>query len=394
MKRISIFGATGSIGQSTLDLIRRDKESYDVIALTGGRNTAQLAKDAIEFGAQIAVTGYEDALPQLKDALAGTGIEAAGGQGALIEAAARPTDWFMSAIVGAAGLLPGLEALKHGNTLALANKESLVTAGPLFMGAAKQYGATVLPVDSEHSAIFQALQSGKHEEVESITITASGGPFRTWPMEDLAKATVAQASTHPSWDMGQRITIDSASMFNKAMEVIEAREYFDFTPSQINVLIHPGSTIHSIVNFRDGAMMAHMGTPDMRHAIGFALHWPTRTTLPVARLDLPALGQLTFREADHTRFPALRLAYAVMEQGGHAGAVFNAAKERALDHFIDGKIGFMEMAPIVEHVMDTMSSRDGLENDTLTLETVLNADHLARRRVDDALSDPALRATT
>lgn len=380
LKRISIFGATGSIGQSTIDLIKRDQAAYDVVSLTGGANIAQLAQDARDLSADIAVTAYEDRLPELRDALAGTGIDCAAGQGALVEAAARPADWIMSAIVGAAGLAPGFEALKHGTSLALANKESLVTAGPLLLAEAKKHDARILPVDSEHSAVFQALVGEQVSEVERVIITASGGPFRTWSAEQLKGATLAQACKHPSWDMGQRITIDSASMFNKALELIETKEFFGLNADQIEVIVHPGSYVHALVGFKDGALMAHMGAPDMRHAIGYALHWPERRELPVARLDLAKLGSLQFEAPDKIRFPALRLAREVMDTGGLAGAVFNAAKESALDLFIEGKIGFTEMAVIVERVLTQMSPDLGHVDAQITLDMVYQADAEARAR--------------
>ncbi|WP_066709651.1 1-deoxy-D-xylulose-5-phosphate reductoisomerase [Celeribacter ethanolicus] len=383
MRRISIFGATGSIGQSTIDLIRRDREAYDVVALTGGGNIARLAQDAIDLGAKVAVTAYEDRLSELRAALSGTGIEAAAGDAALIEAADREVDWFMSAIVGAAGLAPGLRALRHGKTLALANKESLVTAGPLLMDTAKEQGARILPVDSEHSAVFQGLVGENPAEVERVIITASGGPFRDWSLEQLEGATLEQACKHPSWDMGQRITIDSASMFNKALEIIETKEYFGFSPDQIEVLVHPGSYVHALVGFRDGALMAHLGAPDMRHAIGYALHWPERRDLPVERLDLAKVGQLRFEAPDEIRFPALRLAREVMATGGLAGTVFNAAKEAALDLFIARKIGFPDMARLVERVLTEMSAGVSLRVNALSLETILEADKEARARVFD-----------
>ncbi|TNE66222.1 MAG: 1-deoxy-D-xylulose-5-phosphate reductoisomerase [Rhodobacteraceae bacterium] len=383
MRRISIFGATGSIGQSTIDLIRRDREAYDVVALTGGGNIARLAQDAIDLGAKVAVTAYEDRLSELRAALSGTGIEAAAGDAALIEAADREVDWFMSAIVGAAGLAPGLRALRYGKTLALANKESLVTAGPLLMDTAKEQGARILPVDSEHSAVFQGLVGENPAEVERVIITASGGPFRDWSLEQLEGATLEQACKHPSWDMGQRITIDSASMFNKALEIIETKEYFGFSPDQIEVLVHPGSYVHALVGFRDGALMAHLGAPDMRHAIGYALHWPERRDLPVERLDLAKVGQLRFEAPDEIRFPALRLAREVMATGGLAGAVFNAAKEAALDLFIARKIGFPDMARLVERVLTEMSAGVSLRVNALSLETILEADKEARARVFD-----------
>ncbi len=385
MKRVSIFGATGSIGQNTLDLIGRAPDQYEVVALTGGRNIERLAADARRLGAQLAVTAHDDLLDDLRAALAGTSVEVAAGRAALLEAAARPADWTMSAIVGAAGLAPGMEALGQGATLALANKESLVTAGPLLMATAARHGARILPVDSEHSAIFQALVGEDIAAVERIIITASGGAFRDWPLERLAGATLAEASSHPNWDMGQRITIDSASMFNKALEVIETREFFGVSPDQIEVILHPESLVHALVGFRDGALMAHVGASDMRHAIGYALHWPERRDLPVARLDLAAIGTLNFRAPDPARYPALRLAREVMQRGGLAGAVFNAAKERALDAFIAGRIGFLDMAGVVEDVLTRMSSESGLIDAEITLDTVAHVDHLARVRADEAM---------
>lgn len=386
MRRISILGATGSIGQSTIDLIRRDRESYDVVALTGGRNIDQLARDATELGATLAVTCDPALYGALKERLAGTGIETGAGDAAVVEAASRPADWVMSAIVGAAGLLPGMEAIGQGRTLALANKETLVAAGPLVMAAAKTHGARILPVDSEHSAVFQALVGEDISAVERIIITASGGALRDWPLERLAKATVAEASTHPTWAMGQRITIDSASMFNKALELIETREFFGVDPSKIEVVIHPESLVHALVGFCDGALMAHVGPSDMRHAIGYALHWPERRDLPVERLDLAKIGALTFRAPDPARYPALRLAQAVMQAGGKSGAAFNAAKEIALDAFIEGRIGFVDMAGLVEDVLDKMWSSDGLNRAANSLEDILETDRLARRRASDLIT--------
>ncbi|MCG7623301.1 1-deoxy-D-xylulose-5-phosphate reductoisomerase [Epibacterium sp. Ofav1-8] len=386
MRKISIFGATGSIGQNTIDLIRRQPDAYDVVALTGGHNIAQLAQDAIELRAEIAVTAHDARLPELRAALAGSAVEAAAGPEALLEAASRPADWIMSAIVGAAGLAPGLKALEQGTTLALANKESLVCAGALLMQTAERHGARILPVDSEHSAVFQALVGERLDEVERIIITASGGAFRDWPLEALRTATLAQASSHPNWDMGQRITIDSASMFNKALEVIETREFFGVDPSQIEVLVHPQSLVHALVGFRDGALMSHLGAPDMRHAIGYALHWPERKTLPVPRLDLAAAGQLEFRAPDPNRYPALRLAQEVMARGGLSGAAFNGAKEQALDHFIAGRIGFLDMATITEQVLASLEAHPGLIDAAMTLENVTRVDDLARQATDQVVT--------
>jgi 1-deoxy-D-xylulose-5-phosphate reductoisomerase len=378
-RRVSIFGATGSIGQNTIDLIAREPDNYDVVALTGAGNIAQLATDARNLGADIAITAHDDLLDDLRAALQDSGIQAAAGANAIREAATRPADWVMSAIVGAAGLAPGIEALKQGATLALANKESLVCAGRLMLETARTHGAEILPVDSEHSAIFQALIGEDMAAVERIIITASGGAFRDWPLEELADATLDQASNHPNWDMGQRITIDSASMFNKAMEVIETHEFFGISPKQIEVLVHPQSMIHALVGFNDGALMAHVGPPDMRHAIGFALHHPHRKHLPVERLDLAKIGSFDFSTPDETRWPALRLAREVMERGGMSGAVFNAAKETALDGFIAGRLRFPEMAEVVEETLNQLNSDTSLIDATMTLDNVAQVDHLARQ---------------
>ena len=386
MRRISIFGATGSVGEQTIELIERagGASTFRTVALTGGRNIARLAEQAHALRAEIAVCADPADLPALRQALVGTQIETAAGPLAIAEAADRPADWTMSAIVGAAGLVPGLRALAQGSTLALANKESLVAAGPLLMATAAAHGARILPVDSEHSAIFQALIGEDIASVERIILTASGGALRNWPLTALAAATITDALAHPNWAMGQRITIDSASMFNKALEIIETREYFGITPDRIEVIIHPESIIHSMVGFSDGAIMAHMGSPDMRHPIGYALNWPARAPLPVARLDLAQMATLTFRAPDLVRYPALRLAAEVMRIHGLAGAAFNAAKEVALDLFLDGRIGFMDMAGVVEDTLNRLSADPSLGNAAQTLEDVLAMDHLARTRAAEA----------
>jgi 1-deoxy-D-xylulose-5-phosphate reductoisomerase len=379
VRRVSIFGATGSIGQNTIDLIKRAPQAYQVVALTGASNIAQLAADARALNADLAVTADETKLDDLRAALSGTGIEAAAGDAAIVEAAGRPADWIMSAIVGAAGLAPGMAALAQGGTLALANKESLVCAGSLLLATAQGSGATILPVDSEHSAIFQALVGEEMDAVERIIITASGGAFRDWPLADLKNATLHQASSHPNWDMGQRITIDSASMFNKAMEVIETREFFGVDPVQIEVIIHPQSMIHALVGFTDGALMAHVGPADMRHAIGYALHHPARRHIPVERLDLAAIGTFEFRAPDDARWPALRIAREVMARGGLAGAVFNAAKETALDGFIAGHLKFTQMSDVVSRTLERMDATGGHIDATMTLDNVLETDRQARQ---------------
>ena len=381
MRSVTILGATGSIGESAFDLLMRSggPDRWRVIALTGGANIARLAQMARALRAEIAVTAYPELLDDLSAALAGSEVRVAAGPAAIVEAADMGADWTLSAIVGAAGLPPGLRVLENGGTLALANKETLVAAGRLVMGTAQRTGARLLPVDSEHSAIFQALGTDNLDHVEAVTITASGGAFRDWPLEKLATATVDQASTHPNWAMGQRITIDSASMFNKALEVIETREFFGVAPDRIKVLVHHESIIHAMVSHRDGGSIAHLGAPDMRHAIGYALHWPERAALPVATLDLAALGSLTFRAPDEIRWPALRIAREVMQAGGAAGAVLNAAKEQALDDFIAGRLRFPDMAAAVEATLAALSARDGFSTPPADLATVLNWDQQARQ---------------
>ncbi|SEN09698.1 1-deoxy-D-xylulose 5-phosphate reductoisomerase [Pseudorhodobacter antarcticus] len=387
MRSISIFGATGSIGESTFDLIMRGggPAAYRTVALTGARNIPRLAEMARALQAEIAVTAHDDLLDALRDALAGTGIDCAAGAAAIADAADRPADWVMSGIVGAAGLVPGLRALRHGGTLALANKESLVTAGPLLMATAAKFGATLLPVDSEHSAVFQALVGEDKEAVERVIITASGGPFRSFTMDQMHAITPAQAVAHPNWSMGQRISIDSASMFNKALELIETREFFGFTPDQIEVIVHPQSIIHALVGFTDGGIMAHLGPADMRHAIGYALHWPQRGHVPVERLNLAKLATLNFEAPDPARFPALRLARDVMETRGLSGAAFNAAKEIALDGFIAGQLPFLGMAQVVETTLSQLSRQNSLQIAATALEDVLAMDHLARKTAAEAV---------
>ena len=321
-RSISIFGATGSIGESTFDLMMRagGPEAYRTVALTGARNVRRLAEMARALRAEVAVTAHDDCLPALRAALAGSGIAAAAGRTALLEAADRPADWIMSAIVGAAGLEPGFRALRHGTTLALANKESLVTAGPLLMAEAARHGARILPVDSEHSAIFQALVGEDLAAVERIVLTASGGALRDWPLERLAHATVEEALAHPNWSMGLKISVGSASMFNKALEMIEAKHLFDVRPDQIEVVVHPQSIIHSMVGYTDGSVIAQLGVPDMRTAIGYALTYPKRPALNVNRLDFAKLARLDFEAPDEARFPAIRLARTALERGGAQGA--------------------------------------------------------------------------
>ena len=378
MKRISVFGATGSIGQSTLDLVKRDRENFDVLALSGGRNIAQLAQDAISTGAQVAVTAFDEEYLALKEALAGTNVQVAAGHNALLEAADQSADWVMSAIVGAAGLEPGLRAMQAGADLALANKESMVAAGALMRKTSAQNNVALLPVDSEHSAVFQALMGEGRDTVERVILTASGGAFRDWSYDDLARATPEQAATHPNWNMGQRITIDSASMFNKSLEIIEAKELFDLSSGQIEVLIHPQSLVHALVGFHDGGLMAHVGPADMRHAIGYALYHPHRKALPIERLNLAEIGSLEFSAPDFKKYPALALAYEVLDIGGLSGAVYNAAKEVALDAFIDRKIGFLVMADVVRSVLDAVFGGSNTPLSEPSLENILQMDQIGR----------------
>ena len=379
MKRVSIFGATGSIGQNTVDLIRRDRTGFEVVALTGGRNVDLLAKSAIELGAKHAAIAEDELYQDLKDALAGSGIGVSAGRSAVLQAAAMPSDWVMSSIVGAAGLEPGLIAMSNGADLALANKESMVAAGRLMKATAAENNVQILPTDSEHSAIFQALMGQSRSSVERIIITASGGAFRNWSKAELATVTPEQAMVHPNWSMGSRITIDSASMFNKGMEVIETKEFFEIDAAQIEVVIHPQSIVHALVGFHDGNLLAHVGPPDMRHAIGFALYYPERRPLPLNRLDLTKIGQLDFAKPDQIRFPALKLAYDVLELGGVAGAVYNASKEVALDAFMARQIGFLNMAEVVERTLHRLFVRACELNKNQNLDNILHADHMGRK---------------
>ena len=377
-KRISIFGATGSIGQNTLDLIARDRQSYEVVVLTAGSNIDLLVKAALEFQPQAVVAATNDQFNVLKTALSDTQIEVGTGRTALLESATRNCDLAFSAIVGAAGLEPGLIALENGADLALANKESMVAAGSLVKQKAKENKCSLIPVDSEHSAIFQALKGENVNTIERVILTASGGAFRDWTLDEIAQATPEQASTHPNWNMGQRITIDSASMFNKALEVIEAKELFSLSSEQIEVLVHPQSYVHAIVGFCDGGMMAHLGPPDMRHAIGYALSYPNRKTLPLEKLDFAKIGSLTFMEPDKERFPAIGLAYDVISLGGISGAVFNAAKETALDGFLSKQIGFLEMCPIVEKTIAKLCHIENSHKLEASLINILDIDKMAR----------------
>lgn len=347
-RSISIFGATGSVGLSTLDLVRQHRSAFRVVALTANGNAEALAALAREFDAEVAVVAEPDAYPALKAALAGSGIEAAAGPDALIEAAKRDVDWTMASIVGCAGLPPTMAAIEQGKTVALANKEALVSAGDLMMAAVKRSGATLLPVDSEHNAIFQCLAGGRIDQVRKITLTASGGPFRGFSLDKMRVVTPAQAVAHPNWDMGAKISIDSATMMNKGLELIEAYHLFPVGLDRLDILVHPQSVIHSMVEYVDCSTLAQLGSPDMRIPIASALAWPDRVATTCKPLDLATIGQLTFEQPDPFRFPALRLARAAITEGGAKPAILNAANEVAVAAFLAQKIGFLDIAALVE----------------------------------------------
>jgi len=350
-RSVSIFGATGSVGLSTLDLIRQHRSKYRVVALTANGNAAAIAQLAREFDAELAVVADETTYADLKDALAGTGIEAAAGAQALVEAARRDVDWTMASIVGCAGLPSTMAAIEAGKTVALANKEALVSAGALMMAAVRRSGAALLPVDSEHNAIFQCLSGGKIDQVRKITLTASGGPFRSFSLEEMRGVTPAQAVAHPNWDMGAKISIDSATMMNKGLELIEAYHLFPVGLDKIDILVHPQSVIHSMVEYVDCSTLAQLGSPDMRIPIASALAWPERIATSCKPLDLANIGQLTFEQPDIARFPALRLARAAISEGGAKPAIMNAANEVAVAAFLNGQIGFLDIAALVEDAL-------------------------------------------
>ncbi|MGE5270599.1 MAG: 1-deoxy-D-xylulose-5-phosphate reductoisomerase [Thiohalocapsa sp.] len=372
-RRVTILGSTGSIGQSTIDLLSRHRDEFVVEALTANRNAALLAKQAREFDARFAAVADPADYPALKEALAGTGIAVGCGPSALVEAAERPADWVMAGIVGAAGLEPTLAAIRRGRIVAFANKEVLVCAGSLFMREVAAHGATLLPVDSEHNAIWQCFDFDRVDNIETITLTCSGGPFRERPVDDMREVTVAQAVAHPTWNMGAKISVDSATLMNKGLEVIEAYHLFQLPSERIEVVIHPQSVIHGLVTYRDGSVLAHLGSPDMRTPIAYALGWPGRVAAPTKRLDLAEIGRLTFEPPDERRFPALRLARAALAEGGGAPTVLNAANETAVNAFLAGRIGFLEIAATVERTLAAMP-RVSLDS----LDDVYNLDRTAR----------------
>ncbi|HEX2795423.1 MAG TPA: 1-deoxy-D-xylulose-5-phosphate reductoisomerase [Croceicoccus sp.] len=380
MRTISVLGATGSIGSSTLDLVRRERDKWRVVALTANGNAGELARLAREFGAEVAVVGEEASLPELREALAGSGIEAAGGPQALVEAAARGADVTVAAIVGCAGLAPTMAAIEKGGTIALANKEALVSAGEVMTAAVAKHGATLLPVDSEHNAIFQCLHGENLADVRWITLTASGGPFRDASREQIEAATPQQAVAHPNWSMGAKISVDSATMMNKGLEFIEAFHLFPVGLERLRIIVHPQSVVHSMVEYRDGSTLAQLGPSDMRVPIASALAWPRRMDTPCEPLDLARIGTLTFRAPDETLFPATRVARECAQAGGAAPAVLNAANEVAVAAFLAGKIGFTRIVPQCEDVLAR-----GIPPVPATLEDVIAADAEARRRALERL---------
>jgi 1-deoxy-D-xylulose-5-phosphate reductoisomerase len=392
VRSVTVLGATGSIGDSTMDLLRASPHRYRVEALTANSNVEALAKLAREFDAKFAAIADASKLVALRDALAGSGIASGAGESAIIEAAARPAEWVMAAVSGAAGLKPALAAVDRGATIALANKECLVCAGDLFMDRAAAASACILPADSEHNALFQALSSGSREELVRVIITASGGPFRTWAATDIEQATLAEALKHPNWTMGQKITIDSASMMNKGLEVIEAAYLFNLKPDEIDVLVHPQSIIHGMVEFSDRSVVAQLGSPDMRTPIAHCLGWPDRIVGPAARLDLAKIGQLTFEEPDLKRFPGLRLAFDALRTGKGATTVYNAANEIAVAAFIGGQIRFGAISRLVETTLNAWIASGRLAK-LATADDAISVDHNARKMAASLLPEIAAKAS-
>ncbi len=372
---VTVLGSTGSVGRNTLDLILRNRDSFEIEALVAGSNAKALASQAIQTNARTAVVADPSQYATLRDALAGTNIEPAAGEDAVVAAAGRPVDWVMAAIVGSAGLASTLAAIRASAVVALANKETLVCAGNLVMREVAQAGATLLPVDSEHSAIFQVLDRDHMETVDRITLTASGGPFRTTSRAAMAAATPEQAVAHPNWNMGAKISVDSATMMNKGLELIEAHYLFQMPSDRLDILVHPQSVIHSMVSYRDGSVLAHMGVPDMRTPIAYALGWPKRMDAPVERLDLAGIGSLSFEAPDPDRFPALRVARAALEAGDGSAAVLNAANEVAVQAFLERRISFLRIVAVIEETLSTLDSHAAQ-----SLEDVLAVDQAARRK--------------
>ena len=387
---ITLLGATGSIGSSTLDLVRKNRDRFRVEAVTAQRSAAALAQLARDLGARLAVIGDEGCYGELKGALADSGIEAAAGEDAIVDAARRPAQWVMAAITGAAGLRPTMTALERGATIALANKECLVCAGALFMRRAQEAGAVVLPVDSEHNAIFQALSAGRRADVSRIILTASGGPFRTASLDQMRAATVQQALRHPNWSMGAKVTIDSATMMNKGLELIEAHHLFGFGSDQIDIVVHPQSIVHGIVEYRDGSLIAQLGPPDMRVPIANCLAWPERMA-GAARLDFAQMATLTFEAPDPVRFPALALARQALQAGNGAPTVLNAANEIAVHEFIGGRLGFAGIAALVEATIDAAGG-EGIMREPTSVDDAICVDHISRSLARSLLPEIAVKA--
>ncbi|MCK4938934.1 MAG: 1-deoxy-D-xylulose-5-phosphate reductoisomerase [Rhodospirillaceae bacterium] len=368
-RSISVLGSTGSIGCNTVDLLESNRDAFTVEALTAGSNWKLLAEQAIKLGASVAVINDESAYDDLKNALSGTKIKACAGEAALVEAASMPSDMVVASIVGAAGLKPTMEAAKRGAMVALANKECLVSAGELLLAEVSKGGATLIPVDSEHSAIFQVFDFDNPKSVAGITLTASGGPFRELSLAEMADVTPERALKHPNWDMGAKISIDSATMMNKGLEIIEAFHLFPVALEAIEVLVHPQSVVHSLVSYVDGSVLAQMGTPDMRTPIAYALAWPGRMKAPSKMLSLADVGRLDFEAPDEERFPALRLARQALQTGKSAPTILNAANEIAVAAFLQGRVGFLQIAEIVESVLETVdSSAMGSLDDVLAID--------------------------
>ena len=392
VRSVTLLGATGSIGTSTIDLIKRNPGRYRVEAVSAHTNAAALAKLARELDARFAVVSDPAAFKDLKAALAGSNIEAGAGDGALIEAAERPAEWVLAAIVGSAGLKSALAAANRGATVALANKECLVCAGDLFMRAAAKAGARVLPVDSEHNAIYQALKAGRAEDVHRIVLTASGGPFRTWTIEKMRAATREQALKHPNWSMGAKITINSATMMNKGLELIEAHHLFEVGPDKLDVLVHPQSIIHGLVEYIDGSVVAQLGSHDMRIPIAYCLAWPERIEGPAARLDLAQLATLSFEKPDPVRFPALAIARRALEIGGAAPTILNAANEVAVDAFLHDRLSFTGIVDLVSATLDA-AERRGAVKEPQNVEEAIGVDLMARSLAQDGLREIAAKAS-
>jgi 1-deoxy-D-xylulose-5-phosphate reductoisomerase len=391
-RSVTLLGATGSIGASTVDLIKRERGRYRVEAVSANTNATALAALAREVGARFAAVGDERSYGELKSALSGSGIEAAAGEGALVEAAQRPAQWVIGAITGAAGLRPSLAAAERGAIVALANKETLVCAGSLFMRRAAQAGATVLPVDSEHNALFQAMSAGRREDVRRVILTASGGPFRTWTKAQIRAATLEQALKHPNWSMGPKVTIDSATLMNKGLEVIEAFHLFALKPDEIDVVVHAQSVIHGLVEFRDGSFIAQLGSPDMRIPIAHCLAWPERINGPAPRLDLAKVATLSFEHPDLERFPALGLARRALEAGGGAPTVLNAANEVAVGEFLAKRLGFVGISTLVEAALAAAVGR-GLTREPTSVDDALAIDHDSRLLTRELLPEIAAKAS-